>query len=95
MRTKKPTRRKSKLFVAVICAKVQLPSPLGIIYSGRPSMGDWACFIGDDKEKVITQALKARDKWTASGNYGPYDVFTGELTSKVNELRRYSEVRLA
>jgi len=58
-------------------------------------MGDWAGFIGDNKEKVIERALIARTKWSASGNYGPYEIYAGVLLSLVNESRKYEESKLA
>ena len=50
--------------------------------SGRPS-GDWAGFVNEDKDLAVGKALKAREKWESSSNYGPYKVLVGELTEEV------------
>ena len=41
-------------------------------------------FTGPDKNKVVTTALRAKTTWEKDGQYGPYDVYVGELTEKVS-----------
>ena len=75
-----------KLHVAVVDREGgSLPSHR----SDRPK-GDWACFVGENREVVIKRALAARNDW------GPnlYRVLVGELTGEVREPVRYEVVPL-
>jgi len=63
-----------KIYVAVVHKAWQL--------SGRPD-GDWASFVNKNKKAAIAAAMKARDRWEKKG-FGPYQIWTGELTEAVN-----------
>lgn len=58
--------------------------------SARPA-GDYAAFIGANREDVIERALKARNKWGRD----IYRVLVGTLTAEAREPVRYEVVSLA
>ena len=58
-------------YVTVICAPRRS-------YSGS-GRGDWSCFVGDDKDEVIKQALSARRAFGTRD----YQVLIGVLTDEV------------
>lgn len=82
-RTKKETR-----YVAIV-----VDADLTKILSNRNS-GDWSAFFGTDRDEVAELAVKARAKWTASGNYGPYRILLGTLTEEVQTPSNFKVVKL-
>lgn len=54
-------------------------------FTSAREMGDWACFCADTKDEAIQRAVRARERWEANGRLGPYEIFVGQLTERVNE----------
>lgn len=74
----KKRKAKSKLasvslFVAVVVRADGSPS--------KRTEGDWASFIGADRNLVVSRALAAVRKWE-NGSFGQYEVQVGELTQR-------------
>jgi hypothetical protein len=69
MRKKKT---KEEVYVAVVMTANK-------VTSDRPE-GDWAAFVGENKDDVINRAVKAKTKWELPGTYGPYVILVGKLT---------------
>ena len=40
--------------------------------------GDWSCFVGIDRDKVVRKALDANEAWG-----GSYDIWVGTLHARV------------
>lgn len=45
-----------------------------------------AQFTAKTKDVVIQAALKLKADWEKSGQYGPYEIFVGKLTEKVQRV---------
>lgn len=63
-----------------------------IIPSERKS-GDYGCFINTDQTAAVDAAIKARNEWHAKG-YGPYEIWAGELSHRVEVPVEYKLVRI-
>jgi hypothetical protein len=46
--------------------------------------GSWACWVGEDRMRVVRTALKWATIWEGKSNcaLGPYQVLVGEITQK-------------
>lgn len=62
----------------------------GRFRSRRPE-GDYAAFIGDDRDDVIKRALVARQKWGCER----YRVLVGELIGEAREPVQYEVVPIS
>lgn len=72
-----------KMYVAVVDRIDRRPSK-------RPH-GDFAAFLGEDRQDVIRRALIARNEWGRE----IYRVLVGELTGEAREPVQYEVVPLA
>lgn len=89
-RTKQKRTRKTRrggIFIAVVVKEKITPDPaygLAFIPSNR-TKGDWASFVGTDRDLVIRKAREATLEWN-QGEYAPnapYTILLGTLTSEV------------
>ena len=78
------TPKAAVLYVAV----VDRPS---ITFHSRRPHGDYAAFIGENRDEVIQRALRAREDWGRE----VYRVLVGVLDSEAREPVRYEVVPLA
>ena len=78
------TPKAAALYVAV----VDRPSDR---FRSRREHGDYAAFVGEDRDEVIQRALRARDDWGRE----VYRVLVGVLDSEAREPVRYEVVPLA
>ena len=60
-------------------------------FRSRRPHGDYSAFIGENRDKVIERALRARDDWGRE----VYRVLVGTLDSEAREPVRYEVVPLA
>jgi hypothetical protein len=74
--------------VVIYVAVVDRPS---ITFHSRRPHGDYAAFIGEDRDLVIQRALRAREDWGRD----VYRVLVGVLDSEAREPVRYEVVPLA
>lgn len=51
--------------------------------------GDWACFVGSSKSRVIEQAIEVNKRWG-----GQYTIVVGTINQKIKELPNYELVDL-
>ena len=72
------------LYVAVV------DRPSDRFHSRRPH-GDYAAFVGEDRDDVIQRALRAREDWGRE----LYRVLVGVLDAEAREPVRYEVVPLA
>lgn len=75
--------KKVVLHVAVVCRS-------GEECSRRPD-GDWASFVGSNRDQVVRRAFKAIETYS---NGKDYDVLVGELTSKAVAPIKFELVKL-
>lgn len=81
------------LYVAVV-------DRVGGSYASDRAWGDYAAFVGENREDVIRRALRARDAWSHDDAIGRprhgrmYRVLVGELTGEAREPVRYEVVPL-
>jgi hypothetical protein len=78
------TPKSTVLYVAV----VDRPSDR---FRSRREHGDYAAFLGENRDEVIQRALRARDDWGRE----VYRVLVGVLDSEAREPVRYEVVPLA
>lgn len=69
-------------------------------YASNRPFGDWAAFVGQDRQDVIQRAMAARNEWSRNDRYSgsrggrTYRVLVGELTGEAREPVRYEVVPL-
>lgn len=85
-----------KLFIAVV---VNMTTNLdhAVIHSLR-NRGDWASFVGTDRDAVIEEAVESCHAWSAPGGNGyghKYRVLVGELTGAAVTPTRFEVVPLS
>jgi hypothetical protein len=82
------SKSKKQPWVAiVITSRDDLLDGRPVDRSQRP-LGDWACFVGADRDATIKRAIRARDAWqrASAGSFAhehEYDIFVGRVESKV------------
>jgi hypothetical protein len=60
-------------------------------FRSRREHGDYAAFVGEDRDEVIQRALRARDEWGRD----VYRVLVGVIDSEAREPVRFEVVPLA
>jgi hypothetical protein len=86
MKKKRSKRIGHVLYVAVVVSGSQIRC--GVMESCRVPFGDWASFIGNDKDEVVRRALEAVRKW------GQYQIWIGTLTDEVVVPTNFKLVKL-
>jgi hypothetical protein len=71
--------------------------PMFVVVVNNPkgslrSDGSLACWMGEDRDALISKALEMSKQWSAKPGYGPYEVLTGELTEKIKPVQEWEKI---
>lgn len=57
--------------------------------------GDWACFLGNNRDEVIRKALKAASGWSEKNNYyRNYIVLVGKITGQAKRKTEWEFIKI-